>query len=115
MITLYGIKNCDSVKQARQWLDKNAIVYQFHDFRVDGININMVEDWLKQQPFDLLVNKRSTTWKTLDETCKNSLNKDNTASLCVTHETLIKRPVLNMNGKIYLGFNDKTYSRLFKA
>ncbi len=113
MITLFGIKNCDSVKKARLWLEKHNIDYHFHDFRVDGINEEMINDWLQQQSFEVLVNKRSTTWKALDDTCKNSLNKDNTARICVEHETLIKRPVMSINGEIHLGFDEKTYSQLF--
>jgi arsenate reductase (glutaredoxin) len=115
MIILYGIKNCDSVKDARKWLDKQAIVYEFHDFRVQGISEKIVSDWLKQQPLELLINKRSTTWKSLSDACKNSLNKDNAPSLCVEHETLIKRPVLSIEGKIYLGFDETTYTQLLKV
>lgn len=111
-IVLFGINNCDSVGKARQWLEQHAINYKFHDFRKDGITEIMVNEWLQQQPLEQLINKRSTTWKTLSDTCKNSLDKDNAASLCVKHETLVKRPVLSINGKITLGFNEKTYFQL---
>ena len=62
MTTLYGIKNCDTVKKTRKWLEANAIDYTFHDFRVEGITEELVNNWLEQQPLDKLVNKRSTTW-----------------------------------------------------
>ena len=64
-IILYGIKNCDSVKKSRRWLDKNSIKYVFHDFRVDGIKKTMIKEFLKNIKIELLINKRSTSWKKL--------------------------------------------------
>lgn len=115
MTTLYGIKNCDTVKKARNWLDANGVTYTFHDFRVDGITEDMVNHWLKQQALDKLINKRSTTWKQLDDNVKNQLDHKNAAKLCVEYATLIKRPVLDLNNEIHLGFNDNTYSQLFNV
>ncbi len=115
MTTLYGIKNCDTVKKARKWLEANNIDYTFHDFRVDGIKEELVNNWLKQQPLDKLVNKRSTTWKQLDDSTKEKLSEKNAAKLCTEFETLIKRPVLDINNEIHLGFNEKTYSQLFNV
>lgn len=111
--TLYGIKNCDTVKKARNWLEANGIDYQFHDFRADGISEALVNGWLQQVELEQLINKRSTTWKQLDDASKASLSNDNAAALCCQHETLVKRPVLDLNGQIHLGFNDKTYQTLF--
>lgn len=113
MTTLYGIKNCDTVKKARQWLDDNGISYIYHDFRTDGIDEAMVSAWLEKTSLEALVNKRSTTWKSLDEACKNSLSHDNAAALCARHETLVKRPVLEHNGNIHLGFDAKIYTQIF--
>ena len=115
MTTLFGIKNCDTVKKARQWLDQKGINYRFHDFRVDGIDEAMVQRWLAATSLEKLVNKRSTTWKALGDTCKNNLNTDNAIALCVKHETLIKRPVLEYCNKVYLGFNEKTYADIFNS
>ena len=115
MTTLYGIKNCDTVKKARSWLEANHITYIFHDFRIEGISEALVNSWLKQQPLDKLINKRSTTWKQLDEATKNGLTENNAAQLCVAHETLIKRPVLDHNKTIHLGFNEQTYRQIFNV
>lgn len=114
MTIIYGIKNCDTVKKARKWLENNDIEHQFHDFRVEGIDETMVNQWLNQQAVDKLVNKRSTTWKQLDDATKASLNETNAAKLCSQYETLVKRPVLEHEGNIYLGFNEKNYSEIFK-
>jgi arsenate reductase len=118
LITLYGISNCDSVKKAKKWLGDHAIVYAFHDFRVDGLNAEQIEQWLQQVPSDKLLNKRSTTWKQLPDTLKNDLAADNAAqSLLIktmeAHPTLIKRPVLVVaDDNIQVGFSATNYEQL---
>ena len=118
MITLYGISNCDSVKKAKKWLGDNAIVYVFHDFRVDGLDAKQIQHWLEQVPREKLLNKRSTTWKQLPDGLKNELTADNAAdSLFIDtmteHPTLIKRPVLAIsNDNIQVGFSAADYQQL---
>ena len=75
MTTLYGIKNCDTVKKARKWLDNKAIDYQFHDFRVDGLERAQLEEWVAELGWETLVNKRSTTWKQLDQATNRATAK----------------------------------------
>ena len=112
MITLYGIKNCDTVKKARTWLDKNQIAYQFHDFRADGITDAQVANWISDLGLETLVNKRSTTWKELDEATKN--NFDQIAVQVISENpTLIKRPLLDTGKQKYVGFKDTEYSTIF--
>ena len=114
MITVYGIKNCDSVKKARLWLDKNAVAYRFHDFRVDGLSADKIEQWLQSQPVEKLINKQSTTWKQLTDDEKTSLTQNTAIALCLQHPTLIKRPVLEQGENIYLGFKETQYQSLFQ-
>lgn len=112
MITLYGIKNCDTVKKARSWLDKNQVTYQFHDFRIDGLDAAQVKNWISELGLETLVNKRSTTWKELDEQTKN--NFDATAVQVITaNPTLIKRPLLDIGTQKYVGFKDTEYTTIF--
>ncbi|WP_323816090.1 ArsC family reductase [Cellvibrio sp. NN19] len=112
MITLYGIKNCDTVKKARTWLDKNQIAYQFYDFRADGITEAQVANWISDLGLETLVNKRSTTWKELDEATKN--NFDQIAVQVISkNPTLIKRPLLDTGKQKYVGFKDTEYSTIF--
>lgn len=113
MTTIYGIKNCDSVKKARKWLENNNIDYTFHDFREQGISEEMVSSWLDSTGLDKLINKRSTSWKQLDEESKTRLSEETAPALCVKYETLIKRPVLSQDNHIHLGFNEKIYSQIF--
>lgn len=111
MITLYGIKNCDTVKKARKWFDEKEIDYQFHDFRQDGLQASQVESWMTHLDWQTLVNKRSTTWRNLDDDTKNDLSADNVVSLLVENPTLIKRPVLEKSGTALLvGFNQQQYN-----
>lgn len=113
MITLYGIKNCDTVKKARDWLDKKKIVYQFHDFRTDGLSEAQVSTWVNELGLDTLVNKRSTTWKELNEASKNSFNATNAIKIIIENPTLIKRPLLDTGKQKHVGFKDAEYSKIF--
>lgn len=115
---LYGIKNCDTVKKARQWLESHQIAYDFHDFRSDGITLTMVQHWLQSVPTDELLNRRSTTWKSLDCHIRDKLTEEDIPALLVDHPTLIKRPVLELDSpergnKIRVGFSDNTYNTFF--
>jgi len=111
-VTLYGIKNCDTVKKARKWLDANSVPYTFHDFRVDGINKTLVNNFLKQIDIDLLINKRGTTWRKLSDGEKEIKNKTQAVELMVENPTIIKRPVLAANKKIFVGFSDENYKAI---
>lgn len=112
-ITLYGIKNCDTVKKARKWLDSNDIVYRFHDLRVDGLPPKQLHVWEKALGWESMLNKRSTTWKQLPEECKRSLNTQRALALIKEHPTLIKRPLLAIGERYRLGFTIQDYQEYF--
>ena len=114
MITLFGIKNCDTVKKARRWLEVEGIKYRFHDFRADGITAEQVTQWIEATGLESLVNKRSTTWKNLSDSDKENFDINSAIPLILDQPTLIKRPLLEMDSAVQLGFNDKTYQALFK-
>lgn len=111
-IKLFGIKNCDTVRKARQWLDSQGVAYQYHDFRDDGLELETINLWLTRIPAEELLNKRSTTWKNLDEATRASLNPADIPALLVAHPTLIKRPVLENGDRLITGFNEKTWQQL---
>ncbi len=113
MMTLYGIKNCDTVKKARRWLDDNKQQYQFHDFRVDGLDSKKLSSWLTQVDKLELLNRRSTSWRQLDENDKADLSENNIKKLLLANATLIKRPVLEFDKKVHIGFSDKNYQEIF--
>ncbi|MFV1982526.1 MAG: Spx/MgsR family RNA polymerase-binding regulatory protein [Thiohalomonadales bacterium] len=113
MIKLYGINNCDSVKKAQRWLNNNQQKYQFHDFRVNGLDSAKISSWLTQIDKMELLNKRSTTWRQLSDKDKSDLSTSNIKKLLLNNCTLIKRPVLEVNKKIYIGFSDTRYREIF--
>jgi len=110
-ITLYGIKNCDSVKKARRWLDDKGIDYRFHDVRLDGLEPTQVQAWLSELGL-ALVNKRSTSWKALAPETREQLNEENALELLIAHPTLIKRPLLDTGEQRHLGFDAQRYQSL---
>ena len=112
MLTLYGIKNCDSVKKARLWLDENNVDYQFHDFRVDGLTAQQIQSFIAKTGWEKLLNKRSTSWRQLDEQQQAGLNAEKAAVLMLDNPTLIKRPVLQLDEQLIIGFNAKIYQTI---
>jgi arsenate reductase len=114
-IVLYGIKNCDSVRKARKWLDSHGIEYRFHDFRQDGLQADAIKQWLKQVDLDTLVNKRSTTWRNISDSDKANFENtkiDACIEFLVANPTLIKRPVLQSTQQLLVGFKAEQYSTL---
>lgn len=114
MTILFGIKNCDTVKKARNYLDSKAINYRFHDFRSHGISPELIQQWLQQIPAELLVNKRSITWKQLDPAIQEQIKQGDIIDTCLAQPTLLKRPILVCNNKVYNGFSAKAYDEIFK-
>lgn len=111
MITVYGIKNCDTVKKARAWLTQNQLDYRFHDYKVEGITEPLLERFAAGLGWEVLLNKRSTTWRQLTEAQKTDLNADKALQLLVDHPTLIKRPILETGDDFIVGFNADDYQR----
>lgn len=114
MTTLYGIKNCDTIKKARKWLTDNGIEYQFHDLRGDGIDQASIENWIQQAGWETVLNRRGTTWRKLDSSIQESTDQDNVSALLVEYPAMIKRPVLDLDGTITIGFKAANYQAIFK-
>lgn len=113
MTTLYGIKNCDTVKKARAWLAEHDVTYRFHDLRVDGVDVARLKDWANVAGWETLLNTRGTTWRQLHEEDRQGINAVHAIALMLTHPTLIKRPVLEVGASVTVGFNASTYETLF--
>ena len=111
---LYGIKNCDTVKKARQWLERHDIEYRFHDFRSDGLTQSQVQAWLDELGLDAVINRRGTTWRQLDEQTRTALDANNAAALITANPTLIKRPLLDLGHARMTGFSEAVYRDVFK-
>lgn len=113
-ITLYGIKNCDTVKKARAWLDRHGIEYAFHDFRSEGLSENLARQWIEELGLDVVVNKRGTTWRQLDDNTRDQLSASNAPALLTEKPALIKRPVLDIGHQRFVGFAEKNWEIIFK-
>jgi len=107
--TLYGIKNCDTVKKARNWLDQNGIAYRFHDFRTDGLTPELLQHFADHLDWNKLLNRSSTSWRQLSADQQSDLTQEKAMQLMLTTPTLIKRPVLESGDKLMLGFKAENY------
>lgn len=113
MTIIYGIKNCDTVKKALKWLKDNNIEHQFHDFRADGITEAQIKQWLQHLGWETVVNKRSTSWKALSQEQRDSMNEQTALAAILEQPTLIKRPLLEHNTQVQVGFKADDYATLF--
>ena len=110
--TIYGIKNCDTIKKARSFLDQHNVEYTFHDYRVDGTDKKLIAAWVKTHGWETVLNKRGTTWRNLDDKIKASIDESNVVDLLVEHPAMIKRPVLASGRQSLVGFSKDTYSEI---
>lgn len=110
---LFGIKNCDSVKKAKKWLEEHNIEFTFHDFRLDGLSKDQLQEWLDKVGPDRLINKRSTTWKQLTEQDQRLASGTMASAVVLANPTLIKRPLIESRDKITIGFTEEEYTNLF--
>ncbi|WP_207536095.1 ArsC family reductase [Desertivirga arenae] len=114
-MTIYGIKNCDTVKKTLKWLDDKGIHYEFHDFKKSGISKDKLSDWSAQVGYEALLNKRGTTWKKLDPEQQHAVIGQEPAFQLMQEKTsVIKRPVVENEGKISLGFDPEAIEALLK-
>jgi Spx/MgsR family transcriptional regulator len=113
-ITIYGISNCDTMRKARAWLDAEGIAYVFHDYRKEGIGKNRLEAWSETVGWELLLNRAGTTFRALSDGEKAGIDRRKALRLMVVHPTLIKRPVLDIEGRIVVGFKPEIYREVFK-
>lgn len=112
MITLYGIKNCDTVKKARRALEAQHTEYAFHDFRADGLVKADITRWLKNTDWETLLNQRSTSWRKLSDDQKSNINESKAIALMLENPTLIKRPILESSADILVGFKEGNYKNI---
>jgi arsenate reductase (glutaredoxin) len=110
-VTIYGIKNCDTMKKARAWLDKHHVTYAFHDYKVEGIERERLEQWCKKLGWETLLNRAGTTFRKLPDKDKAGVDAKKAVALMLAQPSMIKRPVLELGGgKLVVGFVPETYS-----
>ncbi|MEI8595025.1 ArsC family reductase [Photobacterium sp. Hal280] len=109
----YGIKNCDTIKKMKKWLDEQGIEYRFHDYRADGLDRSLLEAFEAELGWEALLNKRGTTFRQLSDEQKNTLNRDSALTLMLEQPAMIKRPLLVHNQTYHLGFKPDQYQAIF--
>lgn len=113
MTTLYGIKNCDTIRKARRWLDENGVEYDFHDVRSDGLDKKTLVRWEQQLGWEQLLNRRGTTWRKLPDDVREGIDRASAIRLMQDNPAIIKRPVLALDNQLHLGFSTDDYIDIF--
>jgi len=108
--TIHGIKACDTMKKARDWLDGHGVAYAFHDYKASGVTRDMLQCWTKQVGWQLLLNRNGTTFRGLPESDKTGLTEAKAIDLMLAQPSMIKRPVLDVDGELTVGFKPEVYA-----
>jgi arsenate reductase len=114
-ITIYGIKNCDTMKKARAWLDSHGVAYDFHDYKIAGIAKDKLKGWSDKLGWETLLNRAGTTFRKLPDGDKEGLNERKALALMLAQPSMIKRPVLDLDGKLLVGFRPEIYAKEVKS
>jgi arsenate reductase len=109
-ITIYGVKNCDTMKKARAWLEGRRVPYAFHDYKAEGIDRARLKGWAKKVGWEILLNRSGTTYRQLPEAAKIGLTEAKAIALMIDQPTMIKRPVLELGDKLVVGFKPEIYA-----
>jgi Spx/MgsR family transcriptional regulator len=112
LITVYGIPNCDSVKKARNWITEHGLAYQFHDFKKQGVPMAQLSGWMAAAGWELLLNRKGTTWRKLDDAARLAVvDAPSATALMLAQPSVIKRPVIEWaDGRISVGFDAATFA-----
>jgi arsenate reductase len=112
--TIYGIKNCDTMKKARAWLGEHGVPYAFHDYKAAGIDSVVLQGWARAAGWETLLNRAGTTFRKLPDTDKTGLTEAKAIALMLAQPSMIKRPVLDVDGKLIVGFKPETYAKALR-
>ncbi len=112
MIKIYGIKNCDTMKKAMKWLQDNNYEFVLHDYKKDGVPLELMEQALDQCGWDTVLNQRGTTWRQLPDDTKNAMDNDSALDVAMNNPSIIKRPMIHHKGQFYFGFKADLYDTI---
>jgi Spx/MgsR family transcriptional regulator len=112
-VTIYGIKNCDTMKKARTWLEDHGVDYRFHDYKAAGIDRARLEGWVEQLGWETLFNRAGTTFRKLPDAARDDLDQGRAIALMLDQPSMIKRPVLERDGTLLVGFKPEVYQAAF--
>jgi arsenate reductase (glutaredoxin) len=109
-VTIYGIKNCDTMKKARAWLDGHGVAYAFHDYKAVGISRETLTGWVRAVGWETLLNRAGTTFRKLADADRDGLTEQKAIALMLAQPSMIKRPVLDLGGQLLVGFKPEIYA-----
>lgn len=112
---MYGIKNCDTIKKARTWLEGHGVDYRFHDYKAEGIDKARLETWVKELGWESVINRAGMTFRKLPDAEKEGLTERKAIALMIAQPSMIKRPLVEAGGKLIAGFKPETYEKAFAA
>ena len=112
MIKIYGIPNCDTMKKARKWLDSNNLDYELHDYKKLGVPEKNLKQWINKTGWEIVLNKRGTTWRKLSDEIKNNIDENSAIQVMLDNPSAIKRPVLESGKTLLIGFKEGEYNTL---
>jgi len=112
-IVMYGIPNCDTIKKAKKWLTDQGVDFQFHNYKKDGVDSAQLKRWVNIVGWEPLLNKRGTTWRQLDDQIKSQVNESSAITIMLDNPSIIKRPVVEVNDTLLVGFNADEYAENF--
>lgn len=113
-VTIYGIKNCETMKKARAWLETHDVAYDFHDYKAAGIDKAKLEGWAREIGWETLLNRAGTTFRKLPEQERENVTEKKALALMLAQPSIIKRPVLDIGGKLLVGFKPEAYQQAFR-
>lgn len=113
MTTVFGIKNCDTIKKTKKYLEAKQIDFNFHDYRTDGIDTQWLENVFTQLDWEKVLNKRGTTYRQLSDEAKAAISRETVAEVLAEHPAMIKRPIIEHQGEFILGFSEKQLDEVF--
>ncbi|MFC0283159.1 ArsC family reductase [Camelimonas abortus] len=111
-VTIYGIRNCDTMKKARAWLDAHGVACAFHDYRAAGVSEELLRGWMERVGWETLLNRAGTTFRKLPEAARQNLDAGGALALMLAHPSVIRRPVLVCGDAVIVGFREADYARL---
>ena len=112
-VTLYGIANCDTVKKARNWLDRHQVEFDFHDYRKQGLDRSLLQSMESALGWEAMLNRRGTTWRRLPESLRQEMNRATALDVMLENPAIIRRPILSRNDQLIIGFNEHRYQEIF--
>ena len=113
MVRIYGIPNCDTMKKALQWLADNAVAYEFHDYKKEGVDEKRLRRWVEQVGWEALLNRRGMMWRKLDDAVKETIDEASAVRIMLQTPSIIKRPVLEHKKTLHVGFKEAEYAEIF--